>query len=311
MPGDLPPVFTGPAVYHYTDAAGLIGMVQDRVLWATESSGMNDPREGEYGLDALRRHQPPEGDREDFGSHLEAMESVAGDPVYVACACTREDDVSQWVRYTPWPDVGYSVGLDATVQLGVVRTGPPRDTEGTRSPGRTVRLSEVAYTTRWSRVLYGQENIDKVLAEFPSWAQGYVADAGVGVEEEYDYEAERQAAEARVITALLEIGRLAKDGGFAAESEVRVVARSLWGEDFVQYRASRYGVVRYVELGAVPRTSGFVVRAKNDPPATPLPIVSVMIGPSPYAERGKESVRQLLRKNGLDIEPTISASQVR
>ena len=40
-------------VYHYTDTRGLLGIVTDKVLWASDVWFMNDTREALYGLDAI------------------------------------------------------------------------------------------------------------------------------------------------------------------------------------------------------------------------------------------------------------------
>lgn len=165
-------------------------------------------------------------------------------------------------------------------------------------------------------MLYGQDSTDQILREFPAWAEAQVEDAmtrlNPGDHDELDYHVERRMAEDLATTALVEVARLAKDPGFSGEGETRVVAWSLSDGEFVRYRATRYGVVRYVELGAGSRTSGFVLRAENEPPETPLPITSVRIGPSPYAERGKASVQGLLKKYGCDhVELKLSKSQVR
>ena len=41
-------------VYHYTSAVGLLGIVENHELWATEAIGMNDMAEVHQGWDFIR-----------------------------------------------------------------------------------------------------------------------------------------------------------------------------------------------------------------------------------------------------------------
>ena len=40
-----------PALFHYTDAAGLLGILKSRSLWATDFRSLNDASEMHYGMD--------------------------------------------------------------------------------------------------------------------------------------------------------------------------------------------------------------------------------------------------------------------
>ncbi len=42
-------------LYHYTDARGLIGIVTQAVLWATDAEFLNDAQELKYGRDELHQ----------------------------------------------------------------------------------------------------------------------------------------------------------------------------------------------------------------------------------------------------------------
>lgn len=310
---DFPPRFTGPAVFHYTDAAGLLGMVQNHTLRATEASGMNDPLEGVYGRKVVAEHVAPELYREEFEWHLERTDLIADEEVFVACATTRADDVSQWTRYTPWPSAGYCVGLDPQVSLHVLRPDMPIPYEASRREDGRFRITfgNWASVSSWSPVVYGAAEFGEAMDDFYPWADALVRDVPTEGDRD-EYEAERQSAESFASTALNDMTRLAKHEGFAAENEIRLVATTSSGRGVVKYRPSRYGVVRYVDLGAGEEHQGYVVRDEEDATSwVRLPIVSVTISPSPFAERGVESVKRLLADNGYDIEPTVSTSNMR
>ena len=41
-------------LYHYTDAAGLLGMLKSQRVWATNTRFLNDPTEGDYAAAVVR-----------------------------------------------------------------------------------------------------------------------------------------------------------------------------------------------------------------------------------------------------------------
>lgn len=300
------PYDEGP-IYHYTDAAGLIGLVQNHAIWATESSGMNDPREGIYGMTALKAYEPPDEYRTEFTAVREMLSTTFLEEVYVACCTTRRDDVSQWARYTPWPNVGYCIGIDPKVSLGVVSDEQPSSFDGyDRSTWTTA-----ARPSRWARVAYGQDGFDQLVAQYNLWHRD-LTNAEPDGEDEKSIFRFSLINRVRAQTSLLDITRLAKDEGFSAESEVRVVTTIGEPGKFVRNRASRYGVVRYVELAAGPVRRGFLARDDEDKDSWEhFPIESVTIGPSPFAERGKRSIELLLKENGYDVPVHLSNARMR
>jgi hypothetical protein len=306
----FPAPFTGGTVYHYTDAGGLLGMVQNHALWATEVTGMNDPGEFGFGRDRLSKHEPSEAHRETFERHQETAERLLDSDTYVVCATTLYDDVNQWARYTPWPQVGYCVGLDTSISLGVVRM---KDDSREPNPWHSATS-----TARWADVIYGKEEASVAFEAFTPWAERFLDSAHAdALQRPTDDESDAgpQGAEIDASGQLAALTSLIKAIGYAGEREVRIVASTNLDGDYVKFRSSRYGVVRYVELAAGPTSGPFVERdkkpkkpVKSDDPTVnegawhPLPIKSVTIGPSPFAERGVENVKRLLTANGHDLK---------
>lgn len=160
-------------------------------------------------------------------------------------------------------------------------------------------------------MIYGHPAVEKALTEFHSWSERVPHGLDTSLDE-YDYDAARQEADAGTATSLAELTHLAKAEGFESESEVRVVTTLSTAREVTKFRTSRYGVVRYVELAAGPTSQGFVVRCEKYKDSwARLPIVSVVVGPAPYAERGLGAVRRLLLDNGYDIKPTVSPNRFR
>jgi hypothetical protein len=132
-------------LFHYTTAAGLLGILRSSTLWATDLRFLNDAQEAIYAqelvADAVRGMKNPvldpahfayemgEGAVETFARYqgyvLDALNS-AEFGVYVACFCQSGDLLSQWRGYGT--DHGYAIELktDAlTTALGGFSTYPP------------------------------------------------------------------------------------------------------------------------------------------------------------------------------------------
>jgi hypothetical protein len=52
---DVPESETPDRLYHYTDARGLLGILESRKLWASDVRLLNDARELDYAADLVRR----------------------------------------------------------------------------------------------------------------------------------------------------------------------------------------------------------------------------------------------------------------
>ena len=97
-------------LYHYTGTAGLIGIIQNRKLWATDYKHLNDRNEyrtaakllSQVGARELKSH-----DREKF-ERLIAMTQKA---CYVLSFSEMGNQLSQWRAYCPGGN-GYSLGFE-------------------------------------------------------------------------------------------------------------------------------------------------------------------------------------------------------
>src|SRR5215211_7755183 len=119
-------------VYHYTNAAGLLGIISTGQLWATDIEFLNDAEELTYARAAvladLRARAdeiaPPETGSED-GLRADVLRSIAeeleyppqGEPsstyhIYATCFCEDGDLLSQWRAYGG--DGGYAIGFRAS-----------------------------------------------------------------------------------------------------------------------------------------------------------------------------------------------------
>jgi len=106
-------------LYHYTTPAGLLGILQNQHIWATEASFLNDLYEIQYGLDMTKEVintylKNKDTYKQQFCelslNYLEHMNSKE-EEIYITSFCETSDLLSQWKGYTNFGE-GYAVGLN-------------------------------------------------------------------------------------------------------------------------------------------------------------------------------------------------------
>jgi hypothetical protein len=274
---------TPSVLYHYTDALGLLGILDRCGLWATDVAFLNDREELAYGKDAviqeLRRRaeeidpggvagvNDADGSRamiaHSTASELERMFNAGTDlhqRVYVSCFCDHPDLLSQWRAYGRGR--GYAIGFH-TDRLPV----------GSGDPGE-VQLVQVRYgldhVDRWLR------DLSAAVTEHPS---GHPGSKGY-----FEY-----------VHTVLPATASIKHPTFSEEREWRLIAVGYGADESIRFRASEYGPVPYrtLEFGA---------------PA----IVSVHVGPGPEMALRANGARLLLQHTGFtDAEVVESTSTLR
>ena len=113
-------------VYHYTDAAGLLGILKTRELWCTHIAFLNDKQEWRHGvemsLEALRQLAAEKKDEGDYGAFAEALLNFIArngeDPsvhtpryCFVASFTDAEDDLGMWRGYSSKGAARYAIGF--------------------------------------------------------------------------------------------------------------------------------------------------------------------------------------------------------
>lgn len=125
-------------LFHYTNAAGLLGILKGHSFWATDYRFLNDAQEAVYARDifieeveavenpALQPGHPVHDDPAAFAPAFnEFKESLIQElnspsrPVYVTCFCESGDLLSQWRAYGAGH--GYAIEVKADALLGVVQ----------------------------------------------------------------------------------------------------------------------------------------------------------------------------------------------
>jgi hypothetical protein len=104
-------------LYHYTDAAGLRGIITNQVFWFTDSRHLNDPTEMHHGMALARRLIDAGKSKKDRAGLLYTMlddlftfrnfSNVFA--FFIACFTRKRDDLGQWRSYAD-DGRGFAIG---------------------------------------------------------------------------------------------------------------------------------------------------------------------------------------------------------
>lgn len=276
-------------VYHYTTAAGLVGILENRVLHATDMRFLNDSHEFIGGLDQVSeilnervstrlsqfrqlRRQALYGYtlNEITETSSEKMRQAREHYLYgVTCFCENDDLLSQWRGYGVG---GYAIGFDSNrLKLALDR--------------EAIRLLHVVYGLT-------DENRSTIAAKFDVWLDNL---------DGLERLPQEQAEKAMLNFQILFLGYAAqiKDPSFQEENEWRIADLEVSGAPDCFYRAADRGVIPYVKIQI----------ARNQPHGL-LPIVSVRVGPGADYEDRMWAVRSLLAHHNYGKEVHVKRSSI-
>ena len=291
-------------VWHYTNAAGLAGIIRENVLWASSTAFMNDQHELRTGAELLinlikqHQHYLAPDIKADVCSMARSATVQDRYRTFVACACKDPNNLTMWRNYTG-PEVGFAVGLDTTKPLSMRRqtamTKDMVDKLGFQDPDDEKEVFDNARRNlgsfAWREAIYDPEK-QRVIA----WGRLLELEKAA-VAHSNGQQAKRD--ELDVMYDIYEELQTFKDSGFVDEREKRVVCRADLYTDlvYVKHRPSRYGIVPYVEL-CLPADPG--EPSKGPEPVQELPIAGIIVGPTPYPEEASTGARELLRRVGRE-----------
>jgi hypothetical protein len=208
---------TSGIIYHYTTIPGLIGIVSNCELWASDCQFLNDGTELSYARDfffaELQKLGIPTLEEEGFVPPGRSLQNFR---IFVTCFCEDGDLLSQWRGYGV--DQGYALGFD-TETLEALNSG------------------EII------PVQYGIANPTEYFAE--ELAEARIHSAHPGIKEWH--------ASERLLPRLARV----KHPGFAEEHEWRILKQiPLYDlkkpEISVQFRPSSMGPIAYLVISFPP-----------------------------------------------------------
>ncbi|MDT0264559.1 DUF2971 domain-containing protein [Jatrophihabitans lederbergiae] len=266
-------------LYHYTNTYGLLGIITNLTLWATDASYLNDAQEMRYGraevVEALNvegqrlidSEGPPGGGAE--YSRGTVMRSAANTvrtdtppdgqapaSVYVTCFCSDGDLLSQWRGYAEGS--GFAVGFRRDYLEGLQWPNGRPGTGPDPTPGP--ELVKVRYGPTAVAAL-----TQRVTAEIQPHPTGHPNATGWGRAQDF------------VWPALATI----KHEAFREEQESRLILARPAAESPLRFRSGPLGVTPYVEI-------------RFDAAA----IAEVILGPGPDQPLRTRAVHQLLHHAG-------------
>jgi hypothetical protein len=279
-------------IWHYTDAAGLIGILEGNCLWATSMSSLNDSAELFYGLEVLdnlleevRESKNMHPQLKLYFASLRALvdTAVGQRGLYVASASLAQNSLAQWRAYGG--ERAHALVLDSSAQLAVL--------SGVRTSNRSDEIPP-----KWAQVLYDQDKQRGFLLS----CLGYIATL-IRCRHVASNDCEVCRTHAVVIAESL---AYCKDPSFMEEREVRLVVQSP-DDSAVKFRSSRFGVTPYLRLTG---TTGGVDFSKTAP--SKLPIRKIVVGPFETRHSSAAAIPHLLRANNYgDVAVDTSASTLR
>lgn len=105
------------ALYHYTTQVGLIGIVQDKAIWATHTQYLNDHQEYKHAIQLVKDQlatllkEAPKGTTKELLAEMEqSIEGIESVNVCVCCFSEVKDSLSQWRAYGG-SSSGYAIGF--------------------------------------------------------------------------------------------------------------------------------------------------------------------------------------------------------
>jgi hypothetical protein len=111
-------------LYHYTNAAGLIGILKSESLWATSQAFMNDAKEFDHALDMLqeclkKRSQTTNVEEKNLYLALsQFLETPMRTPWFIISLSEKSDLLSQWRAYGG--KGGYNIGFSCDKLVNIL-----------------------------------------------------------------------------------------------------------------------------------------------------------------------------------------------
>jgi len=265
-------------LYHYTNAAGIRGIIESQKLWFTSYQHLNDPSELIHGMDVAHKLLEEIGERsgdgvvqmfcrlvDDIFQHRNFTDTFG---FYMASLSRADNDLGQWRAYAD-NGRGFALGL-APLLFKAIETPNPKPTEHIVMP-----------------VVYGTTANPRYRAAIEAAAgivqanRSHLSDKAVAIP------FMRNMANQLIAGQLIGISLSVKHEAYSHESEVRLVILGTHAaqQADVKTRVRGSEIVPYME-------SALPVRDKSG-------ITEIVVGPA-AAPSAKDGIERMLRSFGVD-----------
>lgn len=254
----------GKILYHYTNSAGLKGIIETHSLWATNLSFVNDSKELKLGLavyqEICKKLQLKVRDKVFKKIVKEFLNRLNGKTIsnrYACCFTENGDQLSQWIGYGS-NGLGYAIGFETKKLVGHLKP--------------SAEPSRIIYDVETQKK-YVERHLEELVGAFSNLFKDEKAVSDLRLQEILNIL--EQEAEITILGF--------KHTGFKEESENRLhLAHKTLNK--VSILDKNGMLIPYIEL-----------KSKK---ISRLPIVEITIGPTADYERAKKGVDFLLKKNG-------------
>lgn len=252
-------------LYHYTDQQGLLGILNNRAIWATAVGYLNDSSEFRHAREVARtvlnaRIANANLDDKTLLYDLLATIDTTGGNICVTSFSVQGDSLSQWRAYSG-SGAGYAIGFDS----------------------KRLDLIAKANECKLAKCIYD----DKAQFEF--------IDAIVETSLVENRLRKDEPVEGDDVDDLVPGGDFAyrinryacvlKNGNFSSEEEWRLISRGI-SYRRMQYRPGRSTIVPYRSIDLADSEGK-------------MPVAEIVIGPTPQPEQAGKAVFGLLYASGL------------
>ncbi len=286
-------------IYHYTNSAGLLGILQSGGVWTTNVHCLNDPREIDYGLNLCRDflQQIKSAQYPNRTSIIDTAKIVIdsnesllapNDYQFVASFSLEKDLLSQWRGYADGGK-GFSIGLRAMPLLSILRIDDVDLNGGT----------EPCYMP--GRLIYGTKDQTNLLQTILETVFKWL--------DEIDPKGELSEDDTSDIARALALGLskaaiFFKDSFFREEKEIRLLVSNAQ-EMYINQSPIRAATRATPDRGLIVYRS---LSLKDD--SGLLPIDEIIIGPSAEFESTRTKLEMALISTGYrDRMPEILKSE--
>lgn len=274
IPVPLPEQVWGPTVYHYTNATGLLGILDSQSLWASSPLALNDVSEMDTGVaivqevwDSWEKNSLAKWKRDLISDALRpSIFEKVKDHVYFFSASRQHDLLNQWQGYARRQ--GYCLGISTQQKLAVFQ----EDTEDYVVPTGHV----IVTASGWYDVIYTPEKQWEAVTRLLDFLITNLTD---DPQDDRDIRSFRFRIQGYMGTLVA----LLKDEAFQLEEEVRFVA-STPSEAPEFFREGPFGLTPYQKIVPVKEYTDSYVRGATDR----LAVTRLVCGPVNESE--KESV---------------------
>jgi hypothetical protein len=249
------------SIFHYTTQKGILGIVQNRQMWATQVHFLNDKNEVFLTFKLLERElkkQISKSQNQQVKSLLLAIKRhlprIDQGHICIASFCEQGDLLSQWRGYGN-QGKGYAIGFN----LGSLRA-----------------IARKQSFVLWPCVYNPSLQLELVSYLIDNWCQEFCADSS-------SHERMVQI----INTSVCQLAPIIKDESFCEEKEWRLVSSSVSSKSpGFAFREGEYSLIPYYNFSIIDETGR---------PA----INSIVVGPSPHMELAQNSLATFLAAQRL------------